>query len=79
MRVLLFAHLKDRIGHEEFELTLPGPTSADELWRLLIATHPELGSFRPSVRLARNGEYADRHTCFLNTDELALIPPVSGG
>jgi molybdopterin converting factor subunit 1 len=79
MRVLLFAHLKDQTGQAELELALEGSTSADELWRLLIAAHPELEPFRSSVRLARNGEYADKNTSFLNSDEVALIPPVSGG
>jgi molybdopterin converting factor subunit 1 len=79
MRVLLFAHLKDHAGRAEFELSLPGPTPMDELWRRLLAVHPELAPFRDSVRLARNGEYVDKASSFVDTDEVALIPPVSGG
>jgi molybdopterin converting factor subunit 1 len=79
MRVLLFAQLKDHTGLSEFELALPGPTTMDDLWRLLITTHPRLEPYRASTRLARNGEYADKNTSFLDTDEVALIPPVSGG
>jgi molybdopterin converting factor subunit 1 len=79
MRVLLFAQLKVQTGLSEFELALPGPTTVDDLWRLLISARPELEPFRASVRLARNGDYVDRTTSFLDTDEVALIPPVSGG
>ena len=40
---------------------------------------PVLAPGRPSVRFARNGEYADATTTLADGDELACIPPVSGG
>ena len=79
MRVLLFAHLKDATGVAELELNISETLDADGLWRELIATHPALEKFRPTTRLARNGEYADAQTRFTDADEVALIPPVSGG
>ena len=81
MRILFFAHLKNIVGQSELdiELALDQPLKADDLWQRLIALHPELSRCRTSVRIARNGEYADHHTTFTNTDEVALIPPVSGG
>ncbi len=79
MRVLLFAHLKDATGVAELELRIPESLDADGLWRTLIAAQPALEKFRPTTRLARNGEYADAQTRFTDTDEVALIPPVSGG
>lgn len=51
----------------------------NELWQILISARPELEAFRSTTRLARNGEYADANTRFHDTDEVALIPPVSGG
>jgi MoaE-MoaD fusion protein len=81
MRILLFAHLKDIVGQSELDIDLPldQPLNADDLWQRLIARYPELNRCRPSVRLAKNGEYANNHTTFTNTDDVALIPPVSGG
>lgn len=78
MRILLFAHLKNVAGCAE--LDLPGDNlDVDTLWRKLGELRPALSPFRSSVRLARNWEYVDAAARFGNTDEIALIPPVSGG
>ena len=79
MRVLLFAHLKDATGVAELEMNISDGLDADGFWRALIAAQPGLAKFRPTTRLARNGEYADAQTRFADGDEVALIPPVSGG
>ncbi len=79
MRVLFFAHLKDATGVAELEIRISESLDADGLWRKLIAAQPGLAKFRPTTRLARNGEYADAQTRFTDADEVALIPPVSGG
>jgi molybdopterin synthase sulfur carrier subunit len=78
MRVLLFAHLKDVAGASELALDCHNVDAA-ELWTRLAARCPELTAFRSSVRLARNLEYAAPDTRFYADDEVALIPPVSGG
>lgn len=79
MRVLFFAQIKDAVGTAELELKISGSPDAAALWCTLIATHPKLAAFQTSTRLARNGEYADAKTFFCDADEVALIPPVSGG
>jgi molybdopterin converting factor subunit 1 len=79
MRILLFAHLKDVVARHEIELPVNAPVRADELWQRLLARHPQLEPFRKSIRLAQNGEYASADATFTNSDEVALIPPVSGG
>ena len=79
MRVLFFAHLKEAAGCARMELRLAAPTDADGVWRSVISVHPRLALFRDSVRLARNGAYAAPDAVFDNADEVALIPPVSGG
>ncbi len=79
MRVLFFAHLKDATGVAELEINISESLDADGLWRELIAVQLGLAKFRPTTRLARNGEYADAQTRFTDADEVALIPPVSGG
>lgn len=79
MRILYFAHLKDVTGRAVEEIAGAGETDADGLWQRLLAAHPGLARFRPSVRLAKNAEYASPGTRFTDADEVALIPPVSGG
>jgi molybdopterin converting factor subunit 1 len=79
MRVLFFAHLKDLTGCAEMELKLSRSVDAAALWQELLARHPGLERCRSSVRLARNHEYAGPETQFADSDEVALIPPVSGG
>ena len=78
MRILFFAHLKDLTGCSETELPLHD-VDASELWRHLLARHPGLARVQPQVRLARNCAFADATTRFAANDEIALIPPVSGG
>jgi len=78
MRILFFAHLKDMTGQAEVEMTT-GELDAASLWQKLIATYPGLGRFRGSVRLAKNSEYVGPDARFTDADEVALIPPVSGG
>jgi molybdopterin converting factor subunit 1 len=79
MRVLFFAQLKDVTGCDAVELALPSPLNCEQLWKLLIEKFPALASHQKNVRIARNWEYADVKTIFANGDEIALIPPVSGG
>lgn len=74
VRVRLFAQLRERAGADELELELPeGALCRDVLERV-----GDLTAGLPVV-LAINHEYADRDQRLHAGDELALIPPVSGG
>ncbi len=79
MRVLFFAQTKDAAGAPELELKISGTLGLDEIWQVLISMSPALAPLRPCTRLACNGEYTNAKTIFCDTDEVALIPPVSGG
>jgi molybdopterin converting factor subunit 1 len=79
MRILFFAHLKDVTGCAAAEIEVPSPLNPEELWVVLLEKFPGLQAQRGNVRLACNWEYADAETRFNNADEIALIPPVSGG
>ena len=79
MRIRFFAHLTTVTGCESIELAPAAALSTDQLWAALLEKFPALAGHRPSVRLARNFEYADAAAQFNPTDEVALIPPVSGG
>jgi molybdopterin converting factor subunit 1 len=78
MRILFFAQLREVAGAAEAELEA-GDVDAGALWELLVARWPELAVHRVQTRLARNGVYAGGDEVFAEGDEVALIPPVSGG
>lgn len=74
VRVRLFAALRERAGHDELELELPdGALVADALDRLQALT----GDL--NAVMAVNREYASPDSALQAGDELAIIPPVSGG
>lgn len=79
MRVLFFAQLKDATKCDSTEIALSSPVNAEQLWAELLKNFPALAGHRSSVRLAKNHEYAAPGAQFSNADEVALIPPVSGG
>ena len=79
MRIMLFAHLKTIAGGETLEVKLPPHFSLAELWEGIMAACPALASQRKTVRTTRNCEFANAQTPFSQNDEIALIPPVSGG
>jgi molybdopterin synthase catalytic subunit len=79
MRILFFAQLKDATRCEAVEISTSSPLTTGQLWARLMAEFPGLGAHRASVRIARNCEYVGLEATFANGDEVALIPPVSGG
>jgi len=80
-RVRLFAVLRERAGDDTVEVELPEGATVGEALRRLGEQHPDLGSALDSLTpvMAVNREYADAATVLAAGDELALIPPVSGG
>ena len=79
MKVLFFAQLQAVTGTAECDLALRGPVRERDLWELLETAFPGLSRWQASTRIARNMAYADEGAEFVDTDEIALIPPVSGG
>ncbi|AZQ62622.1 MoaD/ThiS family protein [Flammeovirga pectinis] len=79
MKILLFGIAKDIIGSSilEQKLTKDGVTSAD-LLSSLKEEYPELSKLR-SIALAVNGEHSLGEEILREEDEVALIPPMSGG
>jgi molybdopterin synthase sulfur carrier subunit len=78
MRVLFFAQLREVTGIAQAEIEADG-VDADSLWSTLAERWPGLSEHRRNTRLARNGTYAAPGEVFRANDEVALIPPVSGG
>lgn len=78
--VRVFAMLREQVGSDSIEVELAdGATVAEAL--ATIAERPELGGLldRMPVAMAVNRDYADPDTSLAAGDELALVPPVSGG
>ncbi|HEY6191882.1 MAG TPA: molybdopterin converting factor subunit 1 [Bacteroidota bacterium] len=79
MNVKFFAVARDVAGMEEVTLTMPeGSTPADVLSSLEV-TYPRFGEWKGHLRVAVNQEYAPGKVTLKDRDELAIIPPVSGG
>lgn len=79
VRIRLFAIQRELAGAREVPLELPDGATVDDAWRALVGMHPALAPGRASVRFARNGAYAEASTPLADGDEVAMIPPVSGG
>jgi molybdopterin synthase catalytic subunit len=79
VRIRLFAVQRELAGTREVAVELPDGSDVEAAWNALVALHPVLAPGRPSLRFARNGDYADPTTPLSDGDEVAMIPPVSGG
>lgn len=79
VRVLYFASVRERLRRGEEDLVLEPGASVDDLWAALCGRHPVLAEVGASLRFAVNREYVDRGHRLGNGDEVAVIPPVSGG
>jgi molybdopterin converting factor subunit 1 len=78
IQVLLFGAAADRAGTRETVLSAEGIT-LDELWQLLAERYPDLSPMRDTLAFAVNGEYARGDARISPGDEVAVLPPVSGG
>jgi MoaE-MoaD fusion protein len=72
--VKLFAALRERAGWSQRDVELADGASVADVWPAL-----GLGEEPPGLAYARNREYAPRGATLASGDEVALIPPVSGG
>jgi molybdopterin converting factor subunit 1 len=79
VRIRLFAIQRELVGAREVPIELDPDATVEDAWAAMVARHPVLAPGRPSVRFARNGDYAEPGTVLNDGDEVAFIPPVSGG
>lgn len=79
IRVKLFASVREIVGHKELMLEVPVGFKAAELLHRLASEYPRLRPLLPSLKIAVNQEYTDMERVLNEEDEVALIPPVSGG
>jgi len=78
VRVVLFAKPRELVGQPNVELALPMGATAADAWSQLSSKY-DLGPLPRSFRCAVNSEYAGWDDPLKEGDELAVIPPVSGG
>ena len=79
IKVLLFGAAADRAGLRQIEVPVNDATTLGELWPVLADRHPGLEPMRDTLAFAVNGEYARMDVRVSPGDEVAVLPPVSGG
>jgi len=79
VRVRLFARLREQAGTETATLELPAGSSLADVYEALRSKHGALESNRNAVRAALNQEFKEWSAEVADGDEVAFIPPVSGG
>jgi len=81
MRINLrfFASLRERLGRSEETREVPPGATVRTVWEMLKREHPDLATIERSLAFAVAQEYVDKDHPLQDNDELALIPPVSGG
>ncbi len=79
VKVLLFGAAADRVGARQVEVPVNGETTLGELWTILVDQYPGLVPMRDTLAFAINGEYARIEDAVSAGDEVAVLPPVSGG
>ena len=79
IKVLLFGAAAGRAGTRETELQVEEGVTLAEIWPRLAEMHPDLAPMRDTLAFAVNGEYARKDAGVSPGDEVAVLPPVSGG
>jgi molybdopterin converting factor subunit 1 len=79
IEVLLFGAAADRAGTRKVQLEVESGSTLAEVWPLLAERYPDLSSMRDTLAFAVNGEYARMDGRVEPGDEVAVLPPVSGG
>jgi sulfur-carrier protein len=77
--VRLFARLRDLVGSGELERDVPAGATVRTVWESLVRDYPALAPYAQSMSCAVNIDYARMTTGVSEGDEVAFLPPVSGG
>jgi len=79
VRLKLFSIAKDIAGFSEETIDLMSPANADDVLEYLTRKDTRFTAWRDSIRLAVNQQYVPKSHSLNDGDEVAVIPPVSGG
>jgi molybdopterin converting factor subunit 1 len=77
--IRLFANLHDLAGADELTREAPPEATVGSIWALLVREFPALAPYASSVSAAVNADYARMSRPVRDGDEVAFLPPVSGG
>jgi len=79
VRVRVFAALREVMDKEELEVELPSGTTVTGLWERLVSDEPRLEPYGAALQFAVNHDFVGKETELQPDDEVAFLPPVSGG
>ncbi|HET6726989.1 MAG TPA: MoaD/ThiS family protein [Nitrososphaeraceae archaeon] len=79
IKVRLFANLRELVGEREITITLLGGVTVDHLNNEILERYPQLKSFSNKFVTSVNCKVTTGDTIITSSDEIALLPPVSGG
>jgi molybdopterin converting factor subunit 1 len=77
--VRLFARLRDLVGAGELAREVPTGATVRTVWDALVREYPQIAPYAESMSCAVNVDYARMTTAVSDGDEVAFLPPVSGG
>ena len=79
VKVRLFARLRDLVGSGELDRDVPAGATVRTVWDGLVRDYPDIAPYAESMSCAVNIDYARLTTAVSEGDEVAFLPPVSGG
>jgi molybdopterin converting factor subunit 1 len=79
IKVKLFAILRERVGESEITITVPTGITVNQLNSEILNKFPQLKSFSNKFVTSVNCKVTSGDTIITSKDEIALLPPVSGG
>ena len=79
IKVKLFAILREVVGKREITITVPSGVTVGYLNNEILKKYPQLKSFRNKYVTSVNCKVTPGNTIITSSDEIALLPPVSGG
>ncbi len=79
VRVKLFASYKEKAGRSDIEMSLPDGAAVSDAALELLRLYPSITQDASRLMIAVNEEYQEHDYLLSEQDEVAFIPPVSGG
>ena len=79
LKIRLFAILRDAVGQREISISVPSGVTVRYLNNEILKKYPQLNSFSNKFVTSVNYKVTSGDTIITSSDEIALLPPVSGG
>jgi molybdopterin converting factor subunit 1 len=77
--IRLFARLREIAGRESWDIELPAGATAADAWASIATATPALAPFDRAISVAVNASFARMSRPLVEGDDVAFLPPVSGG